>query len=171
MAQHGCSWFASYLEVWSYEVTWMRSTSALCRLYHSTLLYSPLVSHKAQYLPHFSSPCILDFFVSAYPHMGFHMNCYADYPFYPSNAHVSAQISVCLADLSPWMVAHKLKFNSSIIELLFIPGDLSSHLEISLDNSLILPLVTARNLVETVDNPLSFSSHVANLSHSCRFVL
>lgn len=36
--------------------------------------------------------------------------------------HISACISACLADLSPWMAAHHLKLNLSKTELLYIPG-------------------------------------------------
>ncbi|MCJ8746474.1 hypothetical protein PDJAM_G00142290 [Pangasius djambal] len=71
------------------------------------------------------------------------------------------------------MTAHQLKVNPTKTELLFIPGDSSpsQDLAISLDNSLISPSVTARNLGVTMDNQLSFSSHIANLTRSCRFLL
>ncbi|MCJ8738156.1 hypothetical protein PDJAM_G00032410 [Pangasius djambal] len=90
-----------------------------------------------------------------------------------SDTHVSAQISACLEDISSWMTANQLKVNPTKTELLFIPGDSSpsQDLAISLDNSLISPSVTARNLGVTMDTQLSFSSHIANLTRSCRFLL
>ncbi|KAK3562041.1 hypothetical protein QTP86_025226, partial [Hemibagrus guttatus] len=72
-----------------------------------------------------------------------------------------------------WMTAHQLKLNPSKTELLIIPGDPSpaQDLAISLNNSMISPSATARNLGVTMDNQLSFSSHVTNVTRSCRFLL
>ncbi|KAK3553388.1 hypothetical protein QTP70_003556 [Hemibagrus guttatus] len=81
--------------------------------------------------------------------------------------------SACLVGISSWMTAHQLKLNPSKTELLVIPGDPSpaQDLVLSLNNSMISPSATARNLGETMDNQLSFSSHVANVTRSCRFLL
>ncbi|KAK3538365.1 hypothetical protein QTP86_000558 [Hemibagrus guttatus] len=85
----------------------------------------------------------------------------------------SAWISACLVDISSWMTAHQLKLNPSKTELLVIPGDPSpaQDLAISLNNSMISPSATACNLGVTMDNQLSFSSHVTNVTRSCRFLL
>ncbi|KAK3536724.1 hypothetical protein QTP86_022453, partial [Hemibagrus guttatus] len=85
----------------------------------------------------------------------------------------SARISACLVDISSWMMAHQLKLNPSKTELLVFPGDPypAQDLAISLNNSMISPSATARNLGVTMDNQLSFSSHVANVTRSCRFLL
>ncbi|KAK3507265.1 hypothetical protein QTP70_013448 [Hemibagrus guttatus] len=90
-----------------------------------------------------------------------------------SDTMASARISACLADISSWMTAHQLKLNPSKTELLIIPGDPSpaQDLAISLRNSMISPSATARNLGVTMDNQLSFSSHVTNVTRSCRFLL
>ncbi|KAK3545153.1 hypothetical protein QTP70_001667 [Hemibagrus guttatus] len=90
-----------------------------------------------------------------------------------SDTTASARISKCLADISSCMTAHQLKLNSSKTELLVIPGDPSpAHdLAISLSNSMISPSASARNLGVTMDNQLSFSSHVTNVTRSCRFLL
>ncbi|KAK3518428.1 hypothetical protein QTP70_000590 [Hemibagrus guttatus] len=90
-----------------------------------------------------------------YPHMDFHTT--ADdtqliFSFPPSDATASARISACLEYISSWMTAHQLKLNPSKTELLVIPA-------------------TARNLGVTMDNQLSFSSHVAYVTLSCRFLL
>ncbi|KAK3526876.1 hypothetical protein QTP86_001942, partial [Hemibagrus guttatus] len=76
-------------------------------------------------------------------------------------------------DISSWMTAHQLKLNPSKTELLVIPGDPSpaQDLAISLSNSMISPSATARNLGVTMDNQLSISSHVTNVTRSCRFLL
>ncbi|XP_053098009.1 uncharacterized protein LOC128321673 [Pangasianodon hypophthalmus] len=86
--------------------------------------------------------------------------------FPPSDSHVSARISACLADISSWMTTHQLKLNPTKTELLFIPCDSSPSQDLA-----ISPSVTARNLGVTMDNQLSFSSHIANLTRSCRFLL
>ncbi|KAK3517883.1 hypothetical protein QTP70_026207, partial [Hemibagrus guttatus] len=65
-----------------------------------------------------------------------------------SDTTASARISACLVDISSWMTAHQLKLNPSKTELLVIPGDTSpaQDLAISLNNSMISPSATARNL-------------------------
>ncbi|KAK3551148.1 hypothetical protein QTP70_013915, partial [Hemibagrus guttatus] len=90
-----------------------------------------------------------------------------------SDTMASARISACLVDSSSWMMAHQLKLNPSKTELLVIPGDPSpaQDLAISLNHSMISPSATARNLGVTMDNQLSFSSHVTNVTRSCRFLL
>ncbi|KAK3572672.1 hypothetical protein QTP86_004032 [Hemibagrus guttatus] len=68
----------------------------------------------------------------------------------------SARISACLVDISSWMTAHQLKLNPSKTELLVIPSDPSpaQDLAMSLNNSMISPSATARNLGVTMDNQL-----------------
>ncbi|KAF7697414.1 hypothetical protein C0J45_13836, partial [Silurus meridionalis] len=63
--------------------------------------------------------------------------------------------------------------NRTKTELLVIPGDSSQGkvFRITLHDSLLSPSATARNLGVTMDNQLSFSLHVANVAHSCRFLL
>ncbi|KAK3542800.1 hypothetical protein QTP70_003001 [Hemibagrus guttatus] len=85
----------------------------------------------------------------------------------------SARISACLVDISSWMTAHQLKLNPSKTMLLVIPGDPSpaQDIALSLNNSMISPSATARNLGVTMNNQLSFSSHVTNVTPSCQFLL
>ncbi|KAK3532388.1 hypothetical protein QTP86_016704 [Hemibagrus guttatus] len=142
-------WFASYLDGRSYQAQYL----VLFSLYtHS--LGKVISSH------------------------GFSYHCYADdtqliFSFPPSDTTASARISACLVDISSWMTAHQLKLNPSKTELLIIPGDPSpaQDLAISLNNSMISPSATARNLGVTMDNQLFFSSHVTNVPRSCRFLL
>ncbi|XP_076864252.1 RNA polymerase II subunit A C-terminal domain phosphatase isoform X1 [Brachyhypopomus gauderio] len=86
---------------------------------------------------------------------------------------VCSCISACLTDISSWMAAHHLKLNPSKTELLFIPGATGPQqdLAISFENSLIVPSKDARNLGVTLDDQLSFSAHITNLTRSCRYFL
>ncbi|XP_076845899.1 uncharacterized protein LOC143491083 isoform X2 [Brachyhypopomus gauderio] len=109
---------------------------------------------------------------------GFYYHCYADdtqliLSFPHSDTQVSRRISACLADIASWMTTHHLKLNPSKTELLYIPGTPNTHndLTVSFENILLTPSETARSLGVTLDNELSFSTHVSKLTRSCRFLL
>lgn len=65
----------------------------------------------------------------------------------------------------------QLVFMENTGQIIPVGSSPRQDLVISEDNSLISPSVTAHNLGVTTDNQLSFSSHNASLSHSCRFLL
>ncbi|KAK3540153.1 hypothetical protein QTP70_027048 [Hemibagrus guttatus] len=164
-------WFAFYLDGHSYQITWRGWTSAPCRLSTSVPQGSVLGPLLFSLYTHSLGKVISS-------HV-FPDRCYADdtqliFSFSPSDNTAAAQISACLVDISSWMMAIQLNLRKT--ELLVIPGDSSpgQDLAISLNNSLICPSATARNLgvdCPTMDNQLSFSSHVTNVLRSCQFLL
>lgn len=84
------------------------------------------------------------------------------------DAHVSVWISASLADILSGVTDHQLKFIPSKSELLFIPVYSSPHqdLAISLNNSLISPLVTAYDLEVTMDNNLISLANILLMFHA-----
>ncbi|KAI4903347.1 hypothetical protein NFI96_001973 [Prochilodus magdalenae] len=71
------------------------------------------------------------------------------------------------------MTAHHLKLNPIKTEMLFIPSTTGPHcdLAISFGNSLIAPTEDAGSLGVILAGQISFSTHIANLTRSCRFLL
>ncbi|KAK3521140.1 hypothetical protein QTP86_033417 [Hemibagrus guttatus] len=121
-------WFASYLHGLSYQVTWKGLRSAPHRL--STGVPQGSVTWSSPFLPLYS--------------------------------HLLAKYHGFCSDLSVsggHFILDQLKLNPSKTELLVIPGDPSpaQDLLLSLNNSMISPSATARNLGVTMDNQLSFS--------------
>jgi hypothetical protein len=57
-------------------------------------------------------------------------------------------ISVCLADISTWMLAHHLKLNLDMTGLLLLPGKVYplQDLSITVDNSTVSPPRVQRTL-------------------------
>lgn len=84
----------------------------------------------------------------------------------PMGSHTTAM-------LMTWMTGHKMKLNPVKTELLHIPGDAPpcQDLVISQDNSQNSLSATAGILVLTMDNQLSFLSHIAKMAYSCWLVL
>lgn len=72
-----------------------------------------------------------------------------------SDSHISARISVCLADVLSWMAAHHLKLSLRQTEVLEIPRELSSH-HMTMHETLV---------------KLSFSSHISRLTQVIQVLL
>ena len=71
------------------------------------------------------------------------------------------------------MSTNHLKLNLDKTELLFLPGKGSptQDLTITIDNSVVVPTQTARNLGVTLDDQLSFTANIAATTRSCRYML
>ncbi|XP_030060364.1 uncharacterized protein LOC115470869, partial [Microcaecilia unicolor] len=87
---------------------------------------------------------------------------------------IQTKVSVCLSDIAAWMSCRHLKLNMTKTELLLFPPKPASPLppfSISVDNTLILPVPSARNLGVIFDSALSFSAHIQQIAKTCRFFL
>ncbi|KAJ8397514.1 hypothetical protein AAFF_G00437900 [Aldrovandia affinis] len=69
---------------------------------------------------------------------------------------VATRISAYLTDISDCMAAHHLRLNLKKTELLFLPGKACPLLDLSItiDNSVVSPTLTAKNLGVTLDGQL-----------------
>lgn len=76
------------------------------------------------------------------------------------------QALMFLVDISSWIVAHQLKLNSSKTEQLQFPRDTSPHEDLMICLPGELSNLTIRQQIQL--SGLSFSSHFANLTWSCR---
>ncbi|XP_030052614.1 LOW QUALITY PROTEIN: uncharacterized protein LOC115465888, partial [Microcaecilia unicolor] len=85
-----------------------------------------------------------------------------------------AKVSACLSDIAAWMSNRHLKLNMAKTELIVFPPKPTSPLPpllISVDNTLVLPVSSARNLRVIFDSSLSFSAHIQQTAKTCRFFL
>ena len=76
-------------------------------------------------------------------------------------------------DISEWMATHHLKLNLDKTELVFLPGKGCPHrdLSITIENTVVSPTQSARNLGVILDDQLSFTANIAAITRSCRFLL
>ncbi|MEL7079446.1 MAG: reverse transcriptase family protein [Cyanobacteria bacterium J06582_2] len=164
------SLFASYLTGRSYQVTWRGTMSEPRSLTTGVPQGSVL------------GPLLFSLYTTSLGSVisshGFSYHCYADdtqlvLSFPPSDTQVETRIAGCLADISEWMMTHHLKLNLDKTELLFLPGKGCPHrdLAITIEDTVVTPTRTARNLGVTLDDQLSFSAHISSVTRSCRFML
>ena len=82
-------------------------------------------------------------------------------------------MTACLSDISKWMATNHLKLNLDKTELLFLPakGCLHRDLAITIENTVVTPTHTAKNLGVMLDDQLTFTANIAAVARTCRFLL
>jgi hypothetical protein len=152
-------WIVSYLAGRSYQVTWRGSVSAPCTLTTGVPQGSVL------------SPLLFSLYTKSLGYVislhGLSYHCYEDdtqllFAFPPSDTQVATQIYMFLTDISVWMLAHHPKLNLDKMVLLFLPRKacLLKDLYITVDNSMVSPSQSTKNLGATLENTLSFSANI-----------
>ena len=83
---------------------------------------------------------------------------------------VSVRLEKCISDIQSWMVTNKLQLNGSKTELVVLASSYfskrSRDFHLKIDNDLISPSDSAKNLSVLLDQHLNMETHVANMEHS-----
>ena len=92
---------------------------------------------------------------------------------HPDNTLIATHISECLSDISTWATAHHLKLNLNKTELLLMPGIDCPQMDllVTVDNIIVSPSPTARNLSVVLDNQLCCTANITAVTRSCRIAL
>ena len=92
-------------------------------------------------------------------------------PLFPFLCLIATRISDC--DISTWMSTHHLKLNVNNTELRFLPGKDCPHMDllVTVEDAVVGPLTTARNLGVILDDQLRCTANITAVTQSCRFAL
>ena len=113
--------------------------------------------------------------IKKFPNIHYHI--FADdiqlFTFFPINYHntINSELIECANSIRLWLLSNKLLINSSKTTVLNISTSETSFINFTLNNMIISPSHSSKNLGLVFDDKLSFKNHISSITKSSNFHL